>query len=360
MRCTWAYAAWGFESNMRPRIAILMTALCWVVGAIPAARAATTVPPRALAGDWEYVVNPPLKLVLHIHVAAGGAMSGTVDVPGSPPKRIVLSNVYLVGNMLTYTMPPLGTVHEVVLPGGTKMVGPYMWVKAGSTVLSPPFEPLSRLAGDWESPTVGPAPLVLRLRLDAKGALTATIDVPEPMSQRVPLRDVAVSGRTLSYAMADGHTYQGAFSKDGSTVASTGMSTIDATWHHVRTAAQAAAREATANANPVNGDWVGTGDYTASFPGLGPSKGTATLAFHIRGDPASCVMKMVGSSDSPLPCRMTQSGRAVHMEVLGYQATFNGALSADGSHLSGAWMMGRPWFWTGPMHIDLTRQAPPQ
>ncbi|HEY1889539.1 MAG TPA: hypothetical protein VGG63_03995 [Steroidobacteraceae bacterium] len=267
---------------MRTCTSILAVAISCAVAATAAGQTAPSASARTLAGDWEYVVNPPLKLLLHLHVSADGAMSGTVDIPGSPPKQIALSNVYLAGNMLTYTMPPLGTIHEVVLPGGTKMVGPYMWVKAGSIVLSPPFEPLSRLAGDWESPTIGPTPLVLRLRLDAKGALTATIDVPEPMSQRVPLKDVAVSGRTLTYAMADGHTYQGAFSTDGTTVAATGMSTIDAMWHHVRTAAQAAAREAAASANPVNGDWVGTGNYTASFPGLPPSKGTATLAFHFR------------------------------------------------------------------------------
>jgi hypothetical protein len=57
---------------------------------------------------------------------------------------------------------------------------------------------------------------------------------------------------------------------------------------------------------------------------------------------------------------MTQSGKAVHMEVLGYQATFNGALGADGSHLSGAWTMGGPWHWTGPMQIDLIRKGTAQ
>jgi hypothetical protein len=96
---------------------------------------------------------------------------------------------------------------------------------------APPFEPLSQLAGDWESPGVGAAPLVLRLRLNANGALTGTIDVPEPMALRMTLKHVEVSGRSLTYTMPDGqHTYQGAFSKDGRTVQATGMSTIDATY----------------------------------------------------------------------------------------------------------------------------------
>jgi hypothetical protein len=215
-----------------------------------------------------------------------------------------------------------GQVIEVILPGAKKMAGPYMWVKEGARELPPPppFEPLSQLAGDWESPGVGPSPLVLRLRLNASGALTGAIDVPEPMAQRVPLKSVEVSGRLLTYTMPDGvHTYQGAFTKDGRTVQATGMSTIDANWHYVRTAAQAAANEAAGNANPANGDWSGVGNYTASFPGVGLTKGTAKLIFHFRG------------------------------------ATFAGTLSADKNYLSGIWTMGALWHWTGRMHIDLTR-----
>jgi hypothetical protein len=133
-----------------------------------------------------------------------------------------------------------------------------------------PFEPLSRLAGDWESPGGGPSAQVLRLRLNASGGLTGTIDVPEPMAQRMPLKNVEVRGRLLTYTMPDGvHTYQGAFSKDGNSVEATGMSTIDGTWHHVRTAAQAAAVDAATSANPATGDWSGTGEYTANYPGIG-------------------------------------------------------------------------------------------
>jgi hypothetical protein len=138
------------------------------------------------------------------------------------------------------------------------------------------------------------------------------------------------------------------------------MSTIDASWHHVRTAAQAAANEAAGNANSTNGAWSGAGNYTASFPGVGLTKGTAKLTFHFRSNPASCVVKLAGS-DSPVPCRMTLTGNTVHIErVIGCDATFNGTLSADRNHLSGIWTTGALWHWTGPMHIDLTRISPAQ
>jgi hypothetical protein len=249
---------------------LLLVAICCAVAGAAAGQTAPAAAPRSLAGDWDSTVNPQATLVLHLHVDAGGALSGAIDVPGSPPHRIVLGNAHLAGNLFTFTMPPMkGKVIEVILPGAKKMAGPYMWVKEGTTEPPPPppFEPLSQLAGDWESPTVGPLPLVLRLRLDAKGALTGTIDVPEPMALRMTLKRVEVSGRSLTYTMPDGqHTYQGAFSKDGRTVQATDMSTIDASWHHVRTAAQAAVGDVVAKANPANGDWSGAGNYTAKVP----------------------------------------------------------------------------------------------
>lgn len=344
---------------MRISISLTAIAISCALAGTAAAQTAVSVSPQSLAGDWESTVSPSLKLVLHLHVDAAGAISGTIDVPGSPPKRVQLNNVQLAGSMLTFTLSTgPGTYREVILAGATKMAGPYMWVKEGTTQVSPPsrpFEPLSQLAGDWESPAaVGPLPMVLRLRLDAKGALLGTIDVPEPMSMRLVLRNVQVSGHLLSYTMPDGaHTYQGAFSKDGRTVAATGMSTIDSTWRHVRTAAQATVVDAAADANPANGDWSGVGNYTAKFPDAGLSKGTAKLTFHFRGNPASCVVKLEGN-DSPVPCRMTMRGNSIRMDVVGYGATFSGTL-ADRNHLSGYWTMGAPWFWTGPMHIELTR-----
>ena len=347
---------------MRIPGSLLLIAISCAVAGAAAGQTAPAASPRSLAGDWDSSVNPQGKLVLHLYVGAGGTLSGAIDVPGSPPKRIVLSNAHLAGNLLTFTMPPMkGKVIEVILPGAKKMAGPFMWVKEGTPESSPPppFEPLSQLAGDWESPGIGPSPLVLRLRLDARGALTGAIDVPEPMAQRILLKSVKVNGRLLSYTMPDGiHTYQGAFSKDGRTVRATDMSTIDASWHRLRTAAQAAADEAAGNANPANGDWSGTGNYRANFPGVGLTKGTAALIFQFRSNPASCVVKLAGGN-SPMPCRMTVSGNTVHIGwVMGYNATFTGTLSADRNHLSGIWTMGALWHWTGPMHIDLTRISP--
>jgi hypothetical protein len=347
---------------MRIFISLAAVAISTALAGAAAGQVAAAVSPQSLAGDWDAAVGPSAKLVLHLHVDAAGAISGTIDAPGSPPKRLRLSNVHLTGSMLNFTLPTgPGTYHEVILAGAKKMAGPYMWVREGTmeqTRPSPPFEPLSRLAGDWESPGLGSSVVVLRLRLNPREALTGTMDLPEPMAQRMTLKNVEVSGRLLRYTMPDGiHTYQGTFSRDGETVQATGMSTIDATWRHVRTATQAAAYEAAANAKPTNGDWSGVANYTASIPGGKPGKGTVRLTFHFRSNPASCVLKFEGTDDSPVPCRMTLTGNAVHAEVVGYGATFNGTLSTDSNHLSGIWTMGAAFLWTAPIHIDFSRTS---
>jgi hypothetical protein len=344
---------------------LLAVTVCAIgVSTAVSGQAAGAVSAQSLAGDWEYVVSPPLKLELHLHADASGALSGTVDTPDDPPKHIELTNVHLAGKMLTYSMPPQpGTFYEVISADGTKMLGPQMWTRVGAAAApaAAPFAPLAQIAGDWVQPGGGEWVQVLRLRLNAGGALTGTIDMPEPVTQRLQLSNVQVSGRTLGYTMPDGHNiFQGTFSGDGKTVTPTGQSTIEATWQHARTAAQAEALEVADAAKPSNGDWSGVANYTTNFPGLPPGAGTATIVLHFRSNPASCSMGLVGDErNNDLPCQMTSTGNTVHIErVAGYGATFSGTLSADRSHLIGAWTMESNYHWTGPVQIDFKRIAP--
>jgi hypothetical protein len=340
-----------------------LVAFCCGAGAA-AGQSAPAMTAQSLAGDWEYVVSPPLKLVLHLRVDAGGALSGTVDTPDNPPKHIDLSNVRLAGKVLTYSMPPQpGTFTEVVSDDGKKMLGPYMWVKVGAAEpAAPPFVPLAQLAGDWETPGGGPAAQILRLRVNANGSLTGAIDTPEPNPQRIELSKVQVSGRTLSYTMPDGvHTYQGAFSNDGKTVAATGASTIDASWQHVRTAAQAATHDLAEGTKPSNGDWSGVAHNVTALTLVKPENDTVHLTFHFRINPDSCTL------DSPeqggaagTPCTVTLTGNKVHVDSARIMAaTFDGTLSADGTHLNGTWKVGGAWQW-GPMEMEMARTGPPR
>jgi hypothetical protein len=129
---------------------LLLVAICCAVAGAAGGQTAPAASPRSLAGDWDSTVNPQATLVLHLHVDAGGALSGAIDVPGSPPHRIVLGNAHLAGNLFTFTMPPMkGKVIEVILPGAKKMAGPYMWVKEGTTE-PPPRRPSSH-SHSWQA-----------------------------------------------------------------------------------------------------------------------------------------------------------------------------------------------------------------
>jgi hypothetical protein len=352
----------------RRLVPALLTAAIFRATGVSAAISAETRAPitlQSLVGDWESAVYPTVKLTLHVRVDASGQLTGTFDTPDTPPKHVELTNFKLRGTLLSYTMSSHpGTVYEVISADGTKMQGPFMWTKAGSTrppLLVPPFVTLSQIAGDWASGD-GPSAQILRLRLDAGGALAGSIDTPEPISLRLLLSNVRVSGRTLTFTMPDGrNSFEGNFSGDGKTVAATGNSTIEATWQHVRTLAQAEAREAADRSNPANGDWRGVTDYTADIPGVGPSKGTATITLRFRSNPASCAFNLTGTENpsDQIPCQMTATGTTVHVsKVIGYDATFLGNISADGNHLIGTFTMGPVFHWTAPVQIDFQRIAP--
>jgi hypothetical protein len=179
------------------------------------------------------------------------------------------------------------------------------------------------------------------------------------MSARVPLSNVQVTGRTLSYSLPDGNRFQGTIGSDGKSVKASPQSTVDVTWQHLRTAAQAAAYDAAEKSQPTNGTWNGAGSYTASFPGIPTSQGTLQLTFHFASDPAVCSVALVGKERTDtVPCQMTSAGNGVQVKALRIGA-FTGTLSADGNHLRGAWTMGPESHWTGPMQIDLTRAAQP-
>jgi hypothetical protein len=316
------------------------------------------ITPQSLAGDWEYVLNPPLKMVLHLRVDATGAMSGTVDTPDTPPKHLELTNVHLAGNQLIYTMPSLGTIREVVMADGKKMAGPYMWERAIKVSVPP-----QQLAGDWTSdgPNVGGT--ILHLRIDPKGTWTGTLDVMGLAPSRQSLSNINFDGNSLSFAGANGSVFHGTLGNGGKTLSgSFTQSGILITWQQTRNAAQAVLADNQEKPRATDGAWNGVMNYTAKYPNIPLRKGSFRLTFHFGSNPASCSATLTGDapgSDETVPCEMTLTGNSVHVDKIhGFSATFIGTLSADARHLSGVWTMGDPNFhWTGPSQVELTRSG---
>jgi len=262
--------------------------------------------PQSLAGDWEYAVNGPFKLILHLSTDASGALSGAIDTPDSPPKHIVLSNVRLVGNILTYTMPPLGTITEIVQPDGQKIVGSYIWERVNTAAISP-----HDVAGDWQASLAGPLMLTLRLRLDASGSLTGTLDLPMPKPGREKLSNIQIEGRKISFTRPDGSVLGGIFSNDRQSIAGNLM------WQRVRTLPQALAEDAKYKPSPTDGTWTGTVQHIPWSGNVKPDFDTFQFTFRFNSAPVTCsVDGSIQRGRGPIPCELKLEGNKVHVTAL--------------------------------------------
>jgi len=134
--------------------------------------------------------------------------------------------------------------------------GYYMQCPDGSRHLIAPPKPVEEkpveaaisardAAGDWEvrldTGTISRVMAVLRLRLDASGALTGSIETMLPAPQRVPVSDVKIEGKTLTYATSASSEFEGTFSDDFKTIARTSGGLV---WQRARTLEQAQAADA--------------------------------------------------------------------------------------------------------------------
>jgi len=288
----------GHDLNLKIRnFLALLTVCCGVTGAA-GGQSAATVTPQSLAGDWLYA---GAQLTLHLSVDARGGITGTwastLVGTGTP---MPISNAHLNGNVLTFQPPSSPPMSEVVAPDGKSMTGQVRFVKTVAKAAAPPAFPLAQVAGDWAQGDGGPSSSVLRLRLDASGALTGTLDTHGPIPTRTNLSNVVVTGNMLHYSVPDGNRFEGTFSGDGKTVTRTMQSTVDVTWHQVRVLAQATAQEVSDSTKPTNGVWSGTGSYIANYPGIGLRNGTMTLTFHFQSNPETCTVDM-GTSDGGTP-----------------------------------------------------------
>lgn len=106
----------------------------------------------SLAGDWEYSINGPVKMLLHLRIGADGAWVGTIDAPSSPPQHVALKDIQVPpqvsGRILKYTWPQRGTMTEVIQADGDSMLGAQIWHRVDTSALS-----ARDVAGDWESAT---------------------------------------------------------------------------------------------------------------------------------------------------------------------------------------------------------------
>lgn len=202
------------------------------------------------------------------------------------------------------------------------------------------------LAGDWEGKIAGQLPLVLHLRADAGGGLTAVVDSPTQNANGLAGADVQLAGKTLTFTVpvVQG-SYTGTVTDDGKTI--TGI------WHQ-RGQSAPLALHLTATAeqlrglkpSPLDGDWTGV---------LRAGGVSLRLVFHFHAAPGGAIAGSLDSLDQGamgIPCTDVQlREHKLTLQVPAVHGTYEGTLSDDGDRISGTWSQGHP------LPLDLTRSA---
>ena len=204
------------------------------------------------------------------------------------------------------------------------------------------------LAGDWEGTVAGQIPLVLHLRADANGALTATVDSPSQGANGLAGANAKLTGLTLTFDVPLVHgSYSGTVSADGKSISGTwtqGQSTpLDFT--QTITAAQVAAEEASLKPSAVDGNWKGA---------LSSGGQTLHVVFHfktVKGGAVRCSMDSLDQNSMGIPCGDVRlDGEKVGIDAPAIHGTYDGKLRGDGTHIDGTWSQGTP------LELDLSKQ----
>lgn len=204
------------------------------------------------------------------------------------------------------------------------------------------------LAGEWKGSLMGQLPLVLHLDVDAKGALTATMDSPSQGANGLAGDNVKLDGGSLSFDIPSvGGNYAGTINAGGKTISGTWSQQGHSTpleWAFAGTAVQAAAAEAAVKPSPIDGDWAGA---------ISAGGQTLHVIFHFKSAPDGivCSMVSVDQSPQPIPCSDVKiSGKHVSLAVIAVKGTYSGSLRSDDKHIDGTWTQG------ASLELDLVKQ----
>jgi hypothetical protein len=205
------------------------------------------------------------------------------------------------------------------------------------------------LTGEWKGSLMGQLPLVLHLDVDAKGALTATMDSPSQGANGLAGDNVKLGdGGALSFDIPKvGGNYAGTVSAGGKTISGTWTQqghSMPLEWTYAGTAAEAAEAEAAVKPSPIDGDWAGA---------ISAGGQTLHLIFHFKAAPDGILCSMVSPDQSPrpFPCGDVKiSGKKVSLTAPGIHGTYEGKLRTDGKHIDGTWSQGTP------LELDLVKE----
>lgn len=206
---------------------------------------------------------------------------------------------------------------------------------AAQTAVSP--------AGRWEGsiaiPT-GDLKVIVDLDRDAKGTWIGDIDMPEQAVKDLPLRNVSVSGESVSFGLSAGPgdpTFKGKLSEDGATISGDFFQAGGSVPFSLKRTGEAKVYlpdKIPAIPEKFTGKWEGK---------LETPVGSYILVFNLSNKDGSAI----GTVDSPdqgamgIPMSMISPGENTIKIALKLISTeYNGKLSEDGKTLTGEWSQG--------------------
>jgi serine-type D-Ala-D-Ala carboxypeptidase/endopeptidase len=198
------------------------------------------------------------------------------------------------------------------------------------------------LAGDYLG-TLGPLHLKLHLAVAAGGALSGLLDSPDQGAVGIPVDDLHLEGRTLTFAVpAVSGRWRGTVSADGRT--------LDGSWTQGSAMPLSFHRDtfvAAAKPSPVDGAWLGMLQPHRADP--------LRIQLTIKSDRDGrelCTLDSPDQSAWGIDCANVRwSGRDLSFEVPAVRGAWSGKLSGDGQQLSGIWRQG------GALPLNLARQS---
>lgn len=197
-------------------------------------------------------------------------------------------------------------------------------------------------AGHWEGSISAPSgelKVIIDLDRDAKGTWIGDIDLPEQGVKDLPLRNVSVSGESVSFALpgAGNPTFNGKLSADGSAVAGNflqGGANMPFSLKRTGDAKIPVPDKIPAIPEKFTGRWEGK---------LETPVGSISLAINLANKEGSAT----GTLDSPdqgatgIPISsISVSENSIKIGVKVAAAEYNGKLSEDGKTLTGEWSQG--------------------
>jgi CubicO group peptidase (beta-lactamase class C family) len=215
---------------MNPR---KLPALCLLTGLVLASFASLPVHAQGaqvVPGDFSGRLGP-LRVQLHLHAAADGTLSGTLDSPDQGANGIACSDFRLEGETLSFSVPAVrGTWSGKIADAGVTLSGTWNQGRPTPLTFTRDATHPSAVDGVWLGPGIRSLRVQITVKSDAMGREQCTFDSVDQDTFGLPCANVAyanpdfsfdvpsVKGRYVGKLSSDGRALSGNFTAGSNTV----------------------------------------------------------------------------------------------------------------------------------------------